>query len=90
MRPSGDRNRVVLPVSTVVLFVGANVPSARAVGLNSHDLGPILQGTFDVKVLLVVDVLEGPTVSGVLNPPLRTQQDQYILQARRGEARPTF
>ena len=61
---------VNLPVSTVVLFISANVPSARAVSLNGYDLGSIFQGTLDVEVLLVVHVLERPAVAGVLNPPL--------------------
>jgi len=59
-----------LPVSAVVLLVGANVPSARLVGLDSHNLGSILFRTFDVEVLLVVDVLESPTLVGLLNLPL--------------------
>jgi len=61
---------VNLPVGTVVLFVRVNVPSARVTGLNGYDLASIFQGTLDVKVLLVVGVLERPTATGVLSPPL--------------------
>lgn len=60
-----------LPVSAAVLFVRANVPSARAAGLDGDDLSSILQGTLDVEVALIVEALERPTVAGVLNPPLR-------------------
>lgn len=62
-----------LPVSTAVLLIRANVPSARVAGLDGYDLGPVCQGTFDVEELLVVDVLKRPTVAGVLNPPLHRE-----------------
>ena len=60
-----------LPVSAAVRLVRTNIPGARAAGLDGYDLGSILQGTLDVEVLLIVDVLERPAVSGVLSPPLR-------------------
>ena len=58
------------PVSTVVLLVRTNVPSAGTIGLDGYDAGSISQGTLDIEVLLVVDILERPAVPGVLDPPL--------------------
>lgn len=58
------------PVSTVVLLVRTDVPSAGVAGLDGDDLGPILQGSLEVEVLLIVGVLERPSVAGVLNFPL--------------------
>jgi len=61
------------PVSTAVPLIRADVPGARVAGLDGYDLGSILQGTLDVEVLLVVGVLERPTTTGVLNPPLHEE-----------------
>ena len=70
----GVRSSVIvlanLPISIVVPFVGVDVPSARAGGLDSYDLTSILQGALDVEILLVVRVLERPAITGVLNLPL--------------------
>jgi len=60
-----------VPVRITVFLVGGNVPSMRIVGLDSYDPGSVLARTLNVEVLLVVDVLERPTVVGLLNPPLR-------------------
>lgn len=59
-----------LPVNAAVPLVRENVPGARAAGLDGYDLGSVLQGALDVEVLLIIEVLERPTVAGVLNPPL--------------------
>lgn len=59
-----------LPIGIVVPFVGVDVPSARAGGLDSYDLTSILQGALDVEILLVIRVLERPAITGVLNLPL--------------------
>ena len=62
---------VDLPVSITVPLVRTDVPSARVGSLDGYDLGSILQGTFDIEVLLIEHVLNRPAVAGVLNPPLR-------------------
>ena len=79
---------VNLPVSTVVLFVRVNAPSARVTGLDGYDLAPIFQRTLDVEILLVVHVLERPTVAGVLNPPLHGKV-RIACRAGRGVNEPS-
>ena len=54
----------------IPLFI-ADVPSAGVIGLDSDDRGPILLRAFDVEELPVVNVLESPTPSSRLDPPLR-------------------
>lgn len=66
---------VSLPVSTLVIFVRANVPSAGLVGVDSHDLGSVLRGAVDVQVLAVGNILDSPPVAApsVSNLPLREE-----------------
>ena len=67
------------PVSITVLLVRTNVPSARVAGLGGYDLGSLFRGTLNVEVLLVLEVLERPAATGVLNPPLRVEVQDPLL-----------
>ena len=80
-----------LPVSSIIILVRANVPSRRGVGLSRHDLGSVPRVTgvgFRAEVLLVVDVLKGPTIAGVLGLPL-PRGVRIILLVRRGRNEPS-
>lgn len=82
-----------LPVSTVIILFRANVPSRGGVGLSRHDLGPVVRVSttgvgFRAEVLLVIDVLKGPTIAGVLDLPLHPGVRMILLE-RRGRNEPS-